>query len=272
MTAVLDAPMMAQLNSMSKYPAIATYHQIDPATGCLSEPAVKFDGAVFATEKIDGTSARIIMLPGGDYLLASREELRHAKGDRLPSRVDGVADTLIPVADRIAGWSDARQPYVTVYYLEVYGGTVNGASRQYSADKKQFGARMFDVAIIPIEDVYELRGRPLDYAAHWRDHGGLEWGSEMDLTVAAAFGQTPIVPALFVASPDDLPTSVDGMQAFLTGRLPASRCTLDGGAKGQPEGIVFRTADRSTIAKARVADYARTARVRAEAARNGAAA
>lgn len=56
---------LQRLNSLTKYPSIPTYHTLDPKDGCLVAEAVRFDGDVIATEKIDGTNARLICLPDG---------------------------------------------------------------------------------------------------------------------------------------------------------------------------------------------------------------
>ncbi len=66
---------------MTKYPSIPTYHALDPRNGGLLDETVPFTGTVLATEKVDGTNARIVQLPDGGYLLGSREELLYAKGD-----------------------------------------------------------------------------------------------------------------------------------------------------------------------------------------------
>jgi hypothetical protein len=48
------------------------------------------------------------------------------------------------------------------------------------------------------------------------------------------------------------------MLAFLRAHLAETLCRLDDAAGGKPEGIVLRSPDRSTIAKARFEDYERT--------------
>ena len=57
----------------------------------------------------------------------------------------------------------------------------------------------------------------------------------------------------------ELPTSIEDTMAWLKERFPSgSMATLDGAGKGQPEGVVVRTKDRSSIAKIRFEDYQRT--------------
>src|SRR3954470_23466594 len=62
------------VNSVTKYPSIPTYHELDPRNGGLLDTCVSFDGTVIGTEKVDGTNSRIILLPDGAWLLGSREE------------------------------------------------------------------------------------------------------------------------------------------------------------------------------------------------------
>ena len=60
------------LNSLTKYPSIPTYHTLDPRDGGLTDPATVFSGDVIATEKVDGTNSRLVLLPDGSYLIGSR--------------------------------------------------------------------------------------------------------------------------------------------------------------------------------------------------------
>ncbi len=66
-----------KLNSMTKYPSIPTYHALGDK-GALLEQTVSFDGEIILTEKIDGTNSRIVLLPDGNFVLGSREELLFA--------------------------------------------------------------------------------------------------------------------------------------------------------------------------------------------------
>lgn len=65
---------LSALNSLTKYPSIPTYHDLDPANGSLLNTTVAYTGPVIGTEKIDGTNSRIVSLPDGTYILGSREE------------------------------------------------------------------------------------------------------------------------------------------------------------------------------------------------------
>ena len=119
------------LNSLTKYPSIPTYHHLDPRNGGLTEEAVPFAGQVIGSEKVDGTNSRIIMLPGGGYLLGSREELLYARGDLIGNPALGIVEHLKPVAERLT--PPAGDDPITVYYLETYGGKIGGQAKNYSA-------------------------------------------------------------------------------------------------------------------------------------------
>lgn len=95
----------------------------------------------------------------------------------------------------------------------------------------------------------------------WRENGGQPFLSEDGLLeFASAAGLDP-VPRLDVLDPgESLPTGLDDTRGYLAEKLPATRVALDDGAGGGPEGIVFRTLDRSVIAKARFQDYDRALR------------
>ncbi|MFE5207969.1 RNA ligase family protein [Streptomyces sp. NPDC056600] len=252
----MTAPGLAALNSATKYPSIPTYHRLDPRNGGLIEEPTRFTGDVLLTEKVDGTNGRIVLLPDGDYVIGSREELLHARGDRVHNPALGIVDELKPLADRLR--ADDAQGGVTVFYLEVYGRKIGGAAKQYTGGSG-VGHRLFDVAFLRPEDL----DRSLEQISSWRDGGGQDFGDEAALRRIAASEDIPLVPRLATVPGELLPAAVDDMAALLAERLPATRVALDDGAGGSPEGIVLRTPDRSVIAKARFQDYARTLKRRA---------
>src|SRR5205807_4449122 len=138
--ALRDADLTA-LNSLTKYPSISTYHTLDSANGGLLDETVPFTGAVIGTEKVDGTNSRIISLPDGNYLLGSREELLYAKGDLIGNPAQGVVAALREFADVLAPVTD---DVIRVHYVELYGGKVTAASKQYTGSHT-VGYRLFDV-------------------------------------------------------------------------------------------------------------------------------
>ena len=251
--ALRDADLTA-LNSLTKYPSIPTFHTLDPTNGGLLDERVPFTGAVIGTEKVDGTNSRIISLPDGNYLLGSREELLYAKGDLIGNPAQGIVAALRAFADALAPVTD---DVIQVRYLEVYGGKVTAASKQYTSTRA-VGFRLFDMAVIG--DYADLLARPAQQISAWRDGGGQRYLSEEDLTALAERDGLTLTPRLFTVDAEDLPVELDKTRALLAEHLPRTRSALDEGAAGAPEGIVLRSADRATIAKARFQDYDRTLR------------
>ncbi|WP_433385140.1 RNA ligase family protein [Micromonospora sp. KLBMP9576] len=245
------------INSLTKYPSIPTYHALDPRDGGLLAECVAFTGPVTLTEKIDGTNARIVVLPGGAYLIGSREELLYARGDLIGNPALGIADALRDVAERLT--VAAADDRITVFHLEVYGGKVTGGSRNYTAERR-VGHRLFDVAVLA--DPAPMLDWPAPRISAWRDGGGQRFLGEADLVGRADALGLPTVPRLATVDAADLPRDLDGTHAFLAGRLPRTLAALDGPA-GRGEGLVLRAADRSVIAKARFQDYERTLKRRA---------
>lgn len=243
------------INSMTKYPPIPTYHTLDPKNGRLNEPAITFTGPVIATEKIDGTNARIIWLPDGSYLIGSREELLYAQGDLIPNPTLGIVDALRRTADQQAIHLD-HPGQMVVHYLEVYGGKTTPGSRNYT-HRQQVGARLFDVAVIRDHDT--ILGWEPERISRWRDHNGQTFMTEeVLLDIAAACGYD-VTPRVFTADAATLPTGIHETMAMLSSNLPHTGAALDG-IPGRAEGLVLRTLDRSVIAKARFQDYERTLR------------
>ncbi|GGU40652.1 RNA ligase family protein [Streptomyces violascens] len=245
----LDAIGLDALNSATKYPSIPTFHEID--RGTLLENTVAFNGDVVLTEKVDGTNARVAVLPDGDFVIGSREDLLHARGDRA---IDAKS-TIVPALRSLAGHLTAPTAGVRVYFFEVYGAKLTKASKEYTGSHA-VGFRLFDVAAV---DAAVLERTPAEISS-WREHGGQQFFTEDELALAAAENSVELTPRLGRVAADQLPTDLAGMQDFLATQLPTTRVALDGGAGGRPEGLVLRTTDRSVIAKARVEDYARTMR------------
>jgi hypothetical protein len=245
------------LNSATKYPAIETFHALGDR-GRLLDARTTFDGIgeddeVIWTEKVDGTNIRVVVMPDGDYFIGIREELVHAKGDRIiSSAVDGAIHPVLPVADRISSLPE-NVPYIQVFFMEVYGGKIGSASKNYTSQNTK-ALRLFDVAFL------EPHILTMDRAsiASWRDHGGQSWAVESTLQRAAETAGIQVTPRLGTALGSEIPTGLDDTYKWLQSTLPKTLVALDEDAAARPEGIVLRTKDRSRIAKARFQDYART--------------
>lgn len=245
------------LNSLTKYPSIPTYHELDPRNGGLLDTPVHFDGEVIGTEKVDGTNARIILLPADDggYMLGSREELLFANGDLVGNPALGIVENLRDVADSIGAGIQPDPDQLRVIYVELFGGKIGGQAKQYSTCGT-VGWRLFDVATI--DGLSEKLEWPTERASGWRDNGGQDFADENTLQGDSRATGIELTPRLFTYSAGLLPTGIEEMHAFLGEQLPGTLVALDESAKGGAEGIVLRTPDRSVIAKARFQDYERT--------------
>lgn len=243
---------LARLNSATKYPSIETYHALDPKTGCLGEPAMEFEGDVVLTEKVDGANARIIVMPDGDWFLGSREELFHARGDRVWVTQLAIVDTLQELATR--GQTPDDQ-HVLTFYLEVYGHGIGGSSKQYTT-QKETGYRLFDLSLVPLNILDMDRGR----ISSWREHGGQLFAHEEMLRQVSEDEGIPLAPRIGTQRGEDLPKTLEETFAWLSNLLPSTQAALNDSGKGDGEGIVIRSAHRQAIAKARFQDYSRTFR------------
>lgn len=246
---------LGALNSLTKYPSIPTYHKLDPlAGGLLLEEHVEFSGQVLGTEKVDGANGRIIFLPDGTYIIGSREKLLYAKGDLIGDPALGIVDALRPIADGVDGHVDPLGT-VQVLYIEVYGGKVTPAGKQYTSTG-QVGARLFDSAIIT-DAADMLADWPVERISAWREAGGQAFLTEDDLETCSDVAGVELTPLLFTVNAAGVPGDVEGMAKALAEWLPATLVGIDRDG-GRPEGVVLRSPDRSTIAKARFQDYERT--------------
>ncbi|GET39434.1 hypothetical protein MiSe_42030 [Microseira wollei NIES-4236] len=241
-----------KLNSMTKYPSIPTYHTLGDK-GALLEETVSFDGEVILTEKVDGTNSRIILLPDGNFVLGSREELLFAKGDLIGNPALGIVDALKNVADTLP----QAQSEIVVAYLELYGGKITAASKQYTS-QQNIGWRLFDVAVLT--EIEALFSKSVQQLAAWRDNGGQAFLDEEQLNNAAKNYGFELTPR--IATVAALPVSIQETYEFLKATLPQTKVALDEGAGGRGEGIVARTVSRNAIAKLRFEDYERHAKRR----------
>lgn len=240
----------AALNSATKYPSIPTYHRLDPESkGRLTEEPTGFTDRVILTEKVDGTNARIVIGRGGDWVIGEREEFLTARGDRIANPAQQIVSSLSSLdKDGLSPLGD-----ITVYYLEAYGGSIGRSAKQYTSTRA-LGYRLFDVAVIS----REILDWPVERVSSWRKRGGQTFLPESELQSVAYQCQIPLTPRLGTVDARALPATLTGMSKWLIEALPSTHVGLDGGGKGQAEGLVLRSPDRSVIAKARIADYRRT--------------
>lgn len=243
---------LRKLNSATKYPSIPTYHSLGERGMLLDEHVPFGDLEILLTEKVDGTNSRIILMPDGCYLIGSREELLHARGDLIHNPALGIVDTLKPVAARIQENFTPAQDVITTIYLETYGGKTTSAAKQYTS-RKEFGYRLFDISEVTIGDTQ----RPVEEISRWRENGGQNFADEATLLKFSTSTKLELTPRI---QPDArLPTTIEATHEWLKRQIPDSLVTLDDKAGGAPEGLVVRTVDRKRIAKIRYEDYQRHA-------------
>lgn len=249
---------IAALDSATKYPSIETYHALDPQNGRLLESVTKFRGDAVITEKIDGANGRIVFMPGGDYFIGSRDALLYAQSDRIINPALGIVSMLRPLAEQMNILAERVDlldyEEILVWFFEVYGGKNGGNAKQYTSNSSSWGARLFDVATVPLEALSGSR----EQIASWREHGGQGWISEDDLQEISDTFHTPLTPRLDIIPGEALPSSLEDTYLWLKGILPRTLAQLDDQAGGRPEGVVIRSCDRSVIAKARFQNYERT--------------
>lgn len=244
---------LRKLNSATKYPSIPTYHSLGER-GSLLEETISFGGeALIATEKVDGTNSRIILMPDGCYLVGSREELLHAKGDLICNPALGIVDTLKAVADRISSAWEFPEGTMTTIYLETFGGKTTAAAKQYTSNR-EYGYRVFDVSRVPFDRI----DNELEAISTWRENRGQDFLREAALTEFARTMRLELTPRVTIV--DSIPTTIEETHDWLKSTITTTFVALDDNAGGKPEGLVVRTADRNRIAKIRFEDYERHAR------------
>lgn len=263
----------AALNSATKYPSILTHHQLG-ARGMLTDELGPFadvnpEENVYLREKLNGANSRIVLFNNTDYVLGSREELLYARGDRLIKQpvpeLTSIVETLRPIAEDIVSQWESQTSVefgsdsVMVLYFETYGGKIGREAAQYTG-ADHLGARLFDYVLVEREVLCWDRAK----IARWRDEEqGQNFGDTEDLRSVARQYKLPTVPNVGSVRAGDLPTSLEGMLDFLERNLPETQAYLDDDGKGQSEGLVLRTHDRSVISKARFQDYRNTLKRRA---------
>lgn len=250
------------LNSLTKYPSILTYHTLG-AKGVLREPAMQFVGEVEVTEKVDGTNARLIVLPDGMVVVGSREELLYATGDLIHNPALGIVQALKDQAVIVSARAQLGAPdTIRVIYGEVYGDGVGPAGKMYSAGTKGLtGFRVFDVASVPVEALVWSK----EQAAGWRDRGGQKYESATVVDATAQVLNVMRVPRVGLVDGSQMPTSIEQTSHWLKMFAPRSRVALahKDGALVKAEGVVVRGTDSEgnrLLGKIRYEDYERTQR------------
>lgn len=247
-----------RLNSMTKYPPILTYHTMGDR-GVLGDDLLVSFGPnedVIVTEKIHGVNGRIVILPDGDWVIGSREELLTARGDRIPNPMLRIVEAMAPLAEEML--TTLHNPdAIVVLFGEVYGGGTSDAWKQYGT-REALGVLFFDMIVLDVDVASQVYRMPREKIALWREHGNQPFASELALS---GIGY-PITPRVARLNGGDIPTKLESMPDWLSDFVPHTYAALDSDGLMGAEGVVVRTADRSKIAKIRYEDYQRTMRAR----------
>lgn len=264
-----DLSRLGQLNSMTKYPSILTYHKIDGKSGKLDpdawEVVFEDDETVFVTQKINGTNGRIILLADADgqsydYFIGTREEIVYAKGDRVVNPEMHIAPNLVELANTI---TQSRLTTLGLYHCFVLFGEVYGRDIERGKNYgKAYGFRLFDVAAFTTNQFNELLAMPRDRISMWRQHGGTPFVNIDGMKGAADRLGIETVPYVAEVQGDEFPVGLTETHGWLKRVLPHNLAMTDNTGTGAVEGVVVRTSDRSKIAKIRHEDYERTFRMR----------
>jgi hypothetical protein len=254
----LSREILPQLNSLTKYPKIPTFHiRGERELTEMIRPISTSFGPVHIKEKYNGASSRIIVWPGEAILIGSHGELLACWGDFLYDAELAIAETLLPLVERIANPIMHAIPdnLITVLFGEVYGSKATDAWRNYGTGEARF--RLFDVAAFSPSRLAE----PIESISAWRENAGEQaWYKERDLQDFAAILNIPLAKLLDTVDPHAIPTSIQGMYDFLS----KYKQTTDGPKGGLSEGVVMTDFMRRYRLKARLPEYAKIINRQAE--------
>lgn len=241
-----------KINTLTKYPSILTLHRLGEKGRLMDELTTPIEGEkLYATEKIDGTNARIICY-GSEYLIGAREFILHHSHDLYFDNSQGIVEGLkylnikVPTTNKL-----------TVIYGEFYGGKTSANSKWYGQDKNGF--RVFDVAVY---DNLSLLEESQQEISKWREReteNGIIYGQKF-LTrneIQNNFQDFELVPLVDFELGDLSHKEVlNSLKRF----IPTTNVALSENALNKSEGVVLRNEKRTKIVKVRFEDYERTLR------------
>jgi hypothetical protein len=244
---------LQKLNSLTKYPSIPTYHKTDGTGMLTTEHEFILDEPTYLiSEKIDGTSSRIIFDHEGNYIVGIRENFLWGSKDLIVQDSMGILPEIVKCAEKLKGSLDFSKEKVFCVYGESYGGSISRNSKNYTKDANIRGFRIFDIA----ECALHMLDTSLTHIANWREHGGQEFYTHENLTNFAKSYSLELVPMLGC---HDVKANLSHQEAYalITCMVPETSAGLSADRLNKAEGIVIRTPDRSIIAKLRYQDYER---------------
>ena len=254
-----------KLNSATQYPSIITYHNLGDRGGLTNslrftddEPLPNDNLEVSATEKIDGTNSRIVVL-GDDFFIGSRNDFVHAKGDRVVTN-DAVTPVYMGLTNFLSSYTPSEDRLL-VLFGEAYGRKINGA-KCYTENAKP-GFRLFDGFTISIDELTKLfEENDLPKIASWRDHLHQPFWPESTFHNFCNQFNLQRTPDVWKGTLGDIPKDPAETYEWLN-QFRLSQATLDEKAVvwddtnlyGRSEGIVVRDKERRYIRKLRFEDY-----------------
>jgi hypothetical protein len=242
-----------KINTLTKYPSILTLHELGEKGVLLDELTTQVRGEkLYATEKIDGTNARLIFM-GDEYLIGAREFILHHSDDLYYDQTQGIVDGL----KSIGFTSPPASSDLTVVYGEFFGGKSSANSKWYGREK--CGFRVFDIAVY--KDLSILNS-DLPEISLWRERRterGMIYGQPF-LSIGEAREMFPMFSYAPAVQFDLGDYSHKEVLNGLRRCIPRSLVALTETATGNSEGMVLRTWDRYKVVKVRFEDYERTLR------------
>ena len=242
-----------KVNTLTKYPSILTLHELGEKGVLTEELTTQVRGEkLYATEKIDGTNARLIFM-GDEYLIGAREFILHHSDDLYYDQTQGIVDGLKSIGFTAPPVSDC----LTVVYGEFFGGKSSANSKWYGKEKNGF--MVFDIALY--KDLSILNS-DLPEISLWRERRterGMVYGQPF-LSIGEARERFPMFSYAPAVEFDLGDYSHEEVLNGLRRCIPRSLVTLTETATGAAEGLVLRTWGRSKIVKVRFEDYERTLR------------
>lgn len=240
------------INSFTKYPSILTLHKLGKKGKLTDEVTTLFDfSEMYATEKIDGMSIRIICY-GDEYIIGSRELLLYHSDDLFFDATTSLVKTITkPLMRKVEKF--------TVIFGELYGGKISANSKWYGTDK--IGFRVFDVAEYSDDDLAMLQHN-LNSISRWREQEtdeGMIYGQPFlpHNEMMSKFSQFSFAPVIkFECINSSHQSILDGLKIA----LPFTNVALSHESTKNSEGLILRNKDRSKIVKLRFEDYERTLR------------